>query len=69
MCKAQTSESSQKHLAEMKSGMSNFKYNVIHTSKFKFRSFPSLGDMTTQRYPSHEGNESPNSDIYPRKTG
>ena len=34
-----------------------------------YSSLVSLRDMTTQRYPSHEGNESSNSDIYPLKNG
>ena len=49
--------------------MNNYDYYVICNTKFEFSSFPSLDGMTPQRYPSHGGNKSSNSGIYPRKTG
>ena len=47
----------------------NYRYHAIYAVKFELSNFSSLGDMTSQRYPSHEGNESSTSDVYPRKTG
>ena len=45
--------------------MSNYRYHFINAVKIDFSNLPNLGEMTSQRYPSHEGNKSLNSDIYP----
>ena len=36
--------------------MSNYSYYFIYAAKIDFSTFSNLGEMTSQRYPSHEGN-------------
>ena len=57
------------HLVEIKICMSNYRYSIMYTAKFKLDNFSNLGDMTSQMNPSHEGNESLNTDIYPQENG
>ena len=45
--------------------MSNYTYYFINAAKIDFSNLTNLGEMTSQRHSSHEGNKSLNSDIYP----
>ena len=36
--------------------MSNYRYYFINASKIDCSNFSNLGEITSQRYPSHEGN-------------
>ena len=54
-------------LTEMKFSKSNCKYLIMYARKFEFGSYSILEDMTSQSYPSHEGNDSLNSVTYPWK--
>ena len=49
--------------------MCHYIHKSIPDAKFEADSSFSFGDMTSQKFPSEEGNESSNSTIYPRKTG
>ena len=45
--------------------MSNYRYYFINGAKIDFSNLSNLGEMTSGIYPSHEGNKSLHSDIYP----
>ena len=51
--------------------MSNYRHSAIVTSNLRWGGgrggFSILGDIKSQSYPSHKGNKSSNSDIFPQK--
>ena len=54
---------------EMKLCMTHYNHKSIPGTKFEHASSSSVGDMKITKFPSEEGNESPNSAIYPMKKG
>ena len=58
-----------KKFEDLEDILSHYSHKSMADAKFESGSFSSFGDMTSQKFPSEEGNQSSNSSIYPRKMG